>query len=263
MAKIKKSFAGFTLTKAKRTESGFTLTKAKRTEAFTLIELLIVVCIIALLILLVINLLIRNIAKANDAKRKADIAKISTALENYYTDNNCYPDPSIFSSCGSTAFRPYLDSIPCDPVYKYPYCYFVNQDSGSNGCWQKYRALATLKFLSDRDISSLGCNDKTNYCGWEVECGATSERYGFNYGVASRNQVLTNPSEVTIPSGATPPSGLPSPDGPGSFACAFDGVCNNFGSYQNAINQGCPITFSSFSTCQSYCDYSSTYWCPQ
>ncbi len=249
MAKFKKSSAGFTLTKAKRTES-----------AFTLIELLVVICIIAFLILLIVTLLIRNIAKANDAKRKADIAKISTALEDYYADYGCYPDPSVFATCGSSALSPYLSSIPCDPVYKYSYCYFVDDDSTSSGCWQKYRALATLKFFSDPDIEASGCSDETNYCGWETECGATSERYGFNYGVASRNQLLANPSEVTIPNSTTSPT-LPPSDGPGRYACAFDGVCNDFGSYQNAINQGCSVTFSS-SNCQNYCSNSS-YWCPE
>ena len=239
--------------------------KRNPSAGFTLIELLVVICIIALLVITLVTLLIRNIAKANDAKRKADVAKISTALEDYYVDYGCYPDPSVFATCDSSAMNPYLSSIPCDPVYKYRYCYFVEDDAITDDCWQKYRVLATLKFFSDPDIKTVGCNDKTSYCGWETECGATSDRYGFNYGIASRNQILANPTAIITNPNPTPtinPS-LPTPDGPGPYACAFDGVCNNFDTYQNAIEQGCSITFTSNITCQTYCDYSSTYWCPK
>ena len=230
-------------------------------KGFTLVELLIVVAILGLLILIIVSLLLRNITKANDAKRKADIAKISTAMEEYYTDNNCYPDPSILSICGSEDFKPYIDKVPCDPVYKYPYCFFATDPSPDLTCYQKYRSLATLKFFSDPDIKKLGC-DGSDYCGWEVECGATSTMFGFNYGVSSRNAPLANPSSVTVPI-ATPPTGLPPSGGPGPYACAWDGVCNNFGTSQSAISQGCPITFTQGGICQTYCNYSNTYWCPK
>lgn len=239
--------------------NGFTLMN-RTSEGFTLIELLIVVVIIALLIVLVIIILLKNITKANDARRKADIAKISTAMEEYYTDNNCYPDPAILTSCGSNALQPYLASVPCDPVYKYPYCYFAQEPSPTATCYQKYRTLATLKNLSDPDIKAAGC-DKDTFCGWESECGATTNRFGFNYGVASRNTFLANPN-VVLPTATTPP-GLPEPGGPGPYACAWDGVCNNFGTSQQALNQGCPTTYASGVICQQYCDYSNSYWCPK
>jgi len=237
------------------------MTKHKKKQGFTLVELLIVIAIVALLILIVISLLLKNITKANDAKRKADIAKISTALEEYYTDHDCYPDPSVFSECGSSALAPYLQSVPCDPVYKYSYCYFADNASPTLTCYQRYRALATLKNLADPDIESLGCDEDT-YCGWESECEATVNRFGFNYGVTSRNTFLANPSAVVVPLPTTSP-GLPASGGPGPYACAWDGICNNFGTSEQATAQGCPITFASGGICQTYCDYSNTYWCPK
>lgn len=226
-----------------------TLKARKNSKGFTLIEFLIVVAIIGLIAILVILLLIRNITKANDAKRKADIVKISTALEDYYGDNNCYPDPSVFSECGSEALKPYLDTIPCDPVYKYPYCYFAEDETPTSGCYQKYRALATLKFFKDPDIKSLGC-DGTGYCGWETECSADANRYGFNYGVASRNTFVANPSYV--PPGPTLPPGLPSPGPSGIFACTPQGSCD---AYDDPDAKGCPITFQDKNLCILYCNY--------
>lgn len=225
-------------------------------KGFTLIEFLVVVAIIGLLAVLVILLLTRNITKANDAKRKADITKISTALEEYYTDNNCYPDPSVFSQCGSTALQPYLPSVPCDPVYKYQYCYFTEDAYPTSTCFQKYRALATLKYLKDPVIKSLGC-DGSGYCGWESECEASADRYGFNYGVASRNTYLANPSY--IPPGPTTPPGLPPPGPPGSYACVSpEGNCDWV---DDPEGKKCPYSFSDKEICIEYCKYKAN-WCP-
>ena len=193
-------------------------------KGFTLVEVIIVVAIIGVLGFLVIWNIYNNFNKANDAKRKADIQKISTAFEEYYSDTECYPINTILSSCGSNALAPYLDSIPCDPVYKEPYCYLPN-DPSQPDCYQKYRILGSLKYLNDPVIKTENC-DSGQFCGWEAECGAAvniDESSGFNYGFASLNTTLANP---IMP---TPPPSSPPPDTGGDWACNYWGDCQNFG----------------------------------
>jgi prepilin-type N-terminal cleavage/methylation domain-containing protein len=200
----------------------------KHRKGFTLIELLVVVAIIALLILIAIQVLLKNIDKANDAHRKSDLQRIVTAFEDYYSDKQCYPDSSILNTCGGNALKDWgLSAIPCDPVYKTPYCYVTDADDPS--CFQKYRVLNTLKYLSDPVIKLLGC-DSGAYCGWETECGYTGGS-GFNYGISSTNTTVFNPSVVT----PGPPPPLPTPTG-GPWGCTPPDIhghsdCNNFGAH--------------------------------
>ena len=225
-------------------------------KGFTLIELLVVVAIIALLILIAIQLLLKNLDKANDARRKSDLQRIATAFEDYYSDKECYPIGSILNNCGGSELKSWgLDTIPCDPVYHTPYCYVTDADAPS--CFQKYRLLNTLKYLSDPIIKLLGC-DSGAYCGWETECGSTGNS-GFNYGVSSTNTTVLNPN-ILNPSSPPP---LPTPAG-GPWGCTHADIhghsdCNNFGVH----NPQCTYEFPD-STCGGwlYCAYSE-YQCAQ
>ena len=192
-------------------------------KGFTLIEVIIVITIIGLLGLLVYMNVKNNINKANDARRKSDLQRIVTAFEEYYSDNDCYPPSGILSNCGGNDLSPYLDSIPCDPVYGEPYCYLPTEPNVAE-CYQKYRVLNTLKYLSDPVIKSSFCDSET-YCGWETECTASGDRSGFNYGFSSLNTTLINP-DVVIP---TPPPGEPTPGTEGNWACTPQGNCDNYG----------------------------------
>jgi len=216
---------------------------------------MIVVAILAILILIGIMAFLNNLHKANDAKRKADLVEISTAIEGYYSDHECYPDLSIISTCGSDSLEPYLKTIPCDPVGRYPYCYFASNEVPVSGCYQEYHLLATLKNLADPDIEKLGC-DGESYCGWESECGATSDRFGFNYGLSSQNISIANPS-LPADGGPLPPT-LPPTSESGVYACTPTGSCDNYGTHENAINKGCLYTFDDAHVmeCSSYCPVS-------
>ncbi|PIP14675.1 hypothetical protein COX47_03920 [Candidatus Roizmanbacteria bacterium CG23_combo_of_CG06-09_8_20_14_all_35_49] len=63
---------------------------------FTLMELLIVIAIIAILATIAIVLLnpMQQISKAQDGRRKNDLATFQKVLEDYYNDKGCYPRPN-------------------------------------------------------------------------------------------------------------------------------------------------------------------------
>jgi prepilin-type N-terminal cleavage/methylation domain-containing protein len=72
-------------------------------SAFTLIELLISIAIISLLfgVVLVNSNALRT--ASGDAKRKADLAAIQSALQNYYADQNYYPRSAGNNATSGTA----------------------------------------------------------------------------------------------------------------------------------------------------------------
>jgi len=99
----------------------------KPQSAFTLIELLIVVAIIAVLVSLGAVAYSTAQKNARNAQRQSDLKKISLALEKYYSDHGEYP-PSldcltvINSSCEPPK-NTYMTELPLDPrtnnVYNY------------------------------------------------------------------------------------------------------------------------------------------------
>ena len=100
-------------------------------KSFTLIELLIVVSLISILsgvILSVINT--KGIkSKSRDSQRIADVKKLQTALELYFSDNRKYPlcvvssvpdspcNYIVFTAAVTPSFVGYLNNtIPLDPL---------------------------------------------------------------------------------------------------------------------------------------------------
>lgn len=65
-------------------------------KAFTLMELLIIIALIAIIATVVLILLNpwQQIAKAQDSRRKNDLATFRKVLEDYYNDKGCYPKPN-------------------------------------------------------------------------------------------------------------------------------------------------------------------------
>ena len=118
---------------------------------FTLIELLIVISIIGLLSTLSLFALSGARESARDAKRKADLEEIRSALELYKADCNNYPSSlpspgsSLTANCTGTV-NTYLKKVPGDPSTgaAYPYglsgtsyviCSHLENSSGSvSGC---------------------------------------------------------------------------------------------------------------------------------
>jgi prepilin-type N-terminal cleavage/methylation domain-containing protein len=102
---------------------------------FTLVEVIIVIAILG--ILATFTIVIINppylLEKGRDAQRKADLAKIQYALEEFRSQNKGYPSASNFNESGSGGFFyidncgtgnsfhdangiVYLQTMPCDPL---------------------------------------------------------------------------------------------------------------------------------------------------
>ena len=131
-------------------------------RAFTLIEALIVVAILALLATLSIMSVKNQVLKGNDAKRKADINRIKIAVEEYEKDHNCYPQ-SVVCTGGGTGLQPYLNKIPCDSTTNQSYAYEPSCTSG--GCCPNwYRFYAKLQNTADTEITpSIGPGNQYNF----------------------------------------------------------------------------------------------------
>lgn len=67
------------------------MAQQKRERAFTLIELLIVVAIIAILAAIAVPNFLEAQARSKVSRCKADMRTLATAFESYYVDNNSYP----------------------------------------------------------------------------------------------------------------------------------------------------------------------------
>lgn len=154
--------------------------------AFTLIEVLIVVAILIVLMATLMVTVVPSLNKGRDGRRKADLHKIATALEEYYNDKGMYPEKmsaANVSDCGEeTVLSEYLRNVPCDPITKRPYAYYPQTCSG--GLCKTYGIYAILADIKDTDITKQGCNE-TNGC---YETGG----FTYNYGVAAGTAVDAN-----------------------------------------------------------------------
>lgn len=91
-----------------------------RLKGFTLIELLVVISIIGLLAAIGVVNFNKARIKGRDAKRKADLATIQSALENYYDDNRTYP------STLTLLVPTYVPIIATDPKTDDRYIFFTD-----------------------------------------------------------------------------------------------------------------------------------------
>ncbi|SRR5258708_1627420 len=97
-------------------------------KGFTLIELLVSISIIGIVFGVIVSSMSVIQRNARDAQRKSDFSRLQSALQQYYADQNNYPQPNISSgsSGGSsigTSTRTYLSSLPVDPNTSSGYTY--------------------------------------------------------------------------------------------------------------------------------------------
>jgi prepilin-type N-terminal cleavage/methylation domain-containing protein len=223
-------------------------------NGFTLIELLIVISVIIVLLIYALMNLRGQTDRAADARRKSDLYRLHTAMEEYNNDHETYPPVSSIATCGGAQMAPYMATIPCDPKASTAYGYFPSASTGG------YRVCAVLADTSDPVIAASGC-------GGPQGCGVGG---GFNYCLSSGTTATAvgTADEVAAPPGSPGgPTATPTPAGPGTptptinplynNACApvdFTGIsyCK---SYSNPGPGGgdCPITYPSGTNCNNQC----------
>jgi prepilin-type N-terminal cleavage/methylation domain-containing protein len=164
-------------------------------SAFTLLELLIVMIILALLSGLGLMAFGTIQQKSRDSRRKQDLSSISKALETYYNDNEAYPSSSVgvIEGCGVGASEActwgevwetddgalYMTALPQDPVTSQNYYYYQVDDNS-------YYLFAHLENELDSDAAVDGDGDPSFYSG-VYSCGTAG--LGCNYIIMSTNLV--------------------------------------------------------------------------
>lgn len=160
----------------------------KKNKGFTLIELLITIMLIGVLsgvLLGVINVSgVR--AKSRDAQRVADLKKIQTALELYFSENRKYIDTSTGTGWGrvdvvlSSLSPSFINKLPTDPsqtgTAATPCAGSTNRDYWYIGSPGKYILATNMEVPTSDDVST--CTSLVNWS--TLNCGTPS---GNCYGV--------------------------------------------------------------------------------
>jgi general secretion pathway protein G len=137
-------------------------------RGFTLIEMLLVICILGILAALISGNFINSLKKGRDARRKADLGNIQRALEMYYEDNKTYAVdltktnlclPS-FEDCTKKA---YMLNIPTDPSTKSSYDYSNIHDTD-------YKICANLENNKDSQCTIVGSDCQFCICSSNITC---------------------------------------------------------------------------------------------
>ena len=154
-------------------------------KAFTLVELLVVISIIALLSSIGVASLNTARSKARDAKRTADLKNISTALDLYYDKYDAYLAGGLTTTAGTlqTSGLTEFMTVPIDPLNqatKYGYYYAPGYSMtgpnsfNSNTLGTQSYVLATK--LEKAGVSALINQQTGGFGGWD-NVGVT----GINY----------------------------------------------------------------------------------
>ena len=156
-------------------------------RGFTLIELLLVIAILSIISLVIMVALnpIEQLKKANDGRRKSDLAEIQKALEIYYQDHGQYPPTSEDWIDWGGSMKEYIATDPKDPSPSRTYAYGTAQEG------QAYGIFASLE-RGENDPQA--CNDECNFDEFSLEGDECHPVEGCNYGVTSPNtSPMTNP----------------------------------------------------------------------
>jgi prepilin-type N-terminal cleavage/methylation domain-containing protein len=109
-------------------------------RGFTLIELLISISIIAVAFGVVISSGSAIQKNSRDAKRKTDLAYVQSALQQYYADQNSFPDSISFGGSLTANGKTYSSKLPTDP-------------SGQSYCYESRLSAASTSICSSTDNS--------------------------------------------------------------------------------------------------------------
>lgn len=187
----------------------FILGKRHGSRGFTLIEIIVVVCILALLSATTLFAVSRQKSKAQDVAMKTDLGRLKTAFEDYYDDHNCYPPADWFDDAqdiNSQVFAPYLNRMLYNQKTRLPYVL----EKDTTGCrW--FKLYTTLNNPDDPQAVILRTLDPS--------LGSTLG----NYGVSSGNTSVSIYYNPTTSASPTPSSN------PGNgYYCSGVGNCSSF-----------------------------------
>lgn len=143
-------------------------------RGFTLIEVLVVISLVGILMAISLTAFYSTRKSARDAKRKADLEQIRSALEMYRSDVGAYPTHtaspnnwfygnSIFYTRGITTDT-YLSVAPSDPVFTNRYYYNSSSANFYNLC-----SVLELSTTSLTPIPTpIGCGSCGQNCNYKV-----------------------------------------------------------------------------------------------
>ena len=83
----------------------------KRIRAFTLVELLVVLAILALLLTLAVPKYFNSIERAKEATLKQDLSTLRESIDKFYADTGQYP-----KTLDDLVEKKYLRQLPLDPI---------------------------------------------------------------------------------------------------------------------------------------------------
>ena len=167
--------------------------KTYRRRAFTLIELLIVVAIIAILALIAVPNFLEAQTRAKVSRVKSDQRTVAVAWDAFHVDNMCYPEdqddwlgkPGEFGYRQVTTPIAYITSIPTDPFN------YQAHRAGIASYYEVSSAVATEEPYDCYCISSFGPNhlmDSAMADGWPE--GGGMESYDPTNGTVSDGDIL-------------------------------------------------------------------------
>jgi prepilin-type N-terminal cleavage/methylation domain-containing protein len=93
--------------------------KQSNCHAFTLIELLIVVAIIAILAAIAVPNFLEAQTRAKVSRFRGDGRALATAMESYFVDYNTYGEDASYIYLQLTSPVPYISEVPTDPFGAY------------------------------------------------------------------------------------------------------------------------------------------------
>src|SRR5258708_4754033 len=122
--------------------------RLKPSDGFTLIELIIVMVIIGILAVLLLPGLSSGPKRARDSQRKSDLRTVTSALEQYFADNQGYPtsDYAAISASPGPLLTNYIKTMPRDPKAGQSYTY-THTAACTTTC-PDYTLTATLEYPS-------------------------------------------------------------------------------------------------------------------
>jgi general secretion pathway protein G len=95
-------------------------TRSAAARAFTLVELLVVMAIIATLLTLAVPRYFSSVDRSKEAVLRQDLATLRDTIDKYYGDTGRYPD-----SLDDLVTKKYLRAIPSDPLTESPATWIV------------------------------------------------------------------------------------------------------------------------------------------